>query len=181
MGLILTVIIACEIGFWLFVVLGLAARYVMRRPRLGAVLLAMTLVVDVFLLTAVIVNLQAGGKASFFHGLAALYLGISIVYGRTMITWADVRFAHRFADGPAPVKLYGRSYAKQCWIDVARTAAAVGIAAAILWLLMALVDDPGSTNELRGIYPILGIWFAIDILWAISYTVAPRKKPADNQ
>ena len=72
MDLILTVIIACEIGFWVFVVLGLLARYVLRRPRTGFVLLAMTPVVDLVLLTAVIINLQGGGTATFFHGLAAL-------------------------------------------------------------------------------------------------------------
>lgn len=137
-----------------------------------------SLVVDVILLTAVVTNLQAGGEAGFFHGLAALYLGISIVYGHKMIMWADVRFAHRFAHGPAPVKRYGEAYTKECWKDVVRTATAVGIAAAVLWWLMTLVDAPSSTDELFGIYRILGIWFAIDLIWAISYTFAPKKKPA---
>ncbi len=178
MDLILTLIIACEIGFWFLVVLGLVARYVMRWRRLGAVLLLMTLVVDVILLTAVVIDLQAGGEASFFHGLAALYLGISIVYGHKMITWADVRFAHHFAHGPAPVKAYGTTYTMQCWKDVARTAGAAGIAAAILWWLITLVGNASSTDELRGIYRILAIWFAIDLIWAISFTVAPKKKPA---
>ena len=177
MDLILTVIIACEIGFWVFVVLGLLARYVLRRPRTGFVLLAMTPVVDLVLLTAVIINLQGGGTATFFHGLAALYLGISIVYGHKMVKWADVRFAHRFARGPAPVKIYAAEYAKECWTDVVRTTAAVGIAAGILWLLTTLVDDPSRTEALTGIYPVLGIWFMIDLLWAISYTLWPKKQP----
>lgn len=118
MDLILAIIIACEIGFWVFVVLGLLARYVLRWRRTGAVLLAMTPVVDLVLLTAVIINLQGGGTATFFHGLAALYLGVSIVYGHKMIKWADARFAHRFACGPAPVKRYGREYTQECWKDV---------------------------------------------------------------
>ena len=177
MDLILTVIIACEIGFWVFVVLGLLARYVLRRPRTGFVLLAMTPVVDLVLLTAVIINLQGGGTATFFHGLAALYLGISIVYGHKMVKWADVRFAHRFARGPVPVKIYAVEYAKECWTDVVRTTVAVGIAAGILWLLTTLVDDPSRTEALTGIYPVLGIWFMIDLLWAISYTLWPKKQP----
>ena len=177
MDLILTVIIACEIGFWVFVVLGLLARYVLRRPRTGSVLLAMTPVVDLVLLTAVIINLQGGGTATFFHGLAALYLGISIAYGHKMVKWADVRFAHRFARGPVPVKIYAVEYAKECWTDVVRTTVAVGIAAGILWLLTTLVDDPSRTEALTGIYPVLGIWFMIDLLWAISYTLWPKKQP----
>nr|WP_277551440.1 hypothetical protein [Kocuria oceani] len=176
--MILMIIIACEIGFWLFVLLGLLARYVLRRPRIGIVLLAMTPVVDLVLLTAVIFHLQAGGSASFFHGLAALYLGVSIAYGHKMVTWADERFAHRFAHGPAPVKRYGADYAKEAWKDAARTGLAVGIAAGILWMLMTLIADPSRTHALLGVYPILGIWFAIDLIWAISYTVWPRRTPA---
>lgn len=178
MDLILTVIIACEVGFWVFVVLGLVARYVLRWRRTGAVLLAMTPVVDLVLLTAVIINLQGGGTATFFHSLAALYLGISISYGHKMITWADVRFAHRFAQGPAPVKRHALEYAKECWTDGVRTTVAVGIAAGILWLLTTLVDDPSRTDALMSIYPVLGIWFVIDLIWAISYTLWPKKQPA---
>lgn len=174
MDLILGVIVACEIGFWVLVVLGLLARYVVRRPRTGAVLLAMTPVVDLVLLAAVIVDLRAGGTAGFFHGLAALYLGISITYGRKMVHWADVRFAHRFADGAAPVRLYGWEYTKECWKDVLRTAIAAGVAAGILWLLTILVEDPSSTHALLGIYPVLGLWFAIDLIWTVSYTIWPR-------
>lgn len=179
--LILAIIIACEIGFWVFVVLGLLARYVLRWRRTGAVLLAMTPVVDLVLLVAVIIHLQGGGTATFFHGLAALYLGFSIAYGHKMITWADSRFAHRFAQGPAPVKRYGWAYTKDCWKDVARTTLAVGIAAGILWLLTALVDDPGRTSALMGFYPILGTWFMIDLIWAISYSFSPKKRPTKTK
>lgn len=178
MDVIVAIIIACEIGFWVFVVLGLVARYFLRRPKLGATLLAMTLLVDLILLTAVILNLQSGGTASFFHGLAAVYLGVSISYGHKMIRWADVRFAHRFANGPAPVKLTGMDYARECWIDVVRTAAAVAIAAGILWLLTVLANDANSLSELVNLYPILGIWFVVDLAWAIVYTVAPKKSSA---
>lgn len=180
MNTILAIIIACEIGFWIFVVLGLVARYILRRRRTGAVLLAMTPVVDLVLLTAVILNLQAGGTASFVHGLAALYLGVSIAYGHKMISWADARFAHRFGHAPVPVKRYGWDYTKECWKDVLRTATAVGIAAGVLWLLILFVDDPSRTVAMVGILPILGIWFGIDLIWAICYTVSP-KKPVDKR
>lgn len=175
MDAVLAIIIACEIGFWVFVTLGLVARYILRRRRTGLVLLAMTPVVDLVLLTAVIVNLQAGGTASFFHGLAGVYLGVSIVYGHKTISWADARFAHRFADGPVPVARYGWDYTKECWRDVLRTVAAVGIAAGILWLLTSLVGDASRTGALAGVYPLLGIWFAIDLIWAVCYTISPKK------
>lgn len=178
MDLVLAVIIACEIGFWVFVALGLAARYALGRRRVGAVLLAMAPVVDLVLLTAVVINLRAGATASFSHGLAALYIGISIAYGHSMIRWADARFAHRFAHGAAPIRVYGRQYMQKCWLDVARTGAAAGITVGIIWLLRVLVNDPTRTEALLGILPVLGIWLAIDALWAIGYTLFPRQRPA---
>lgn len=177
MDLIVAVIIACEIGFWVLVVLGLLARYALRWRRTGAVLLVMTPVVDLVLVSAVVLDLRGGGTATTFHGLAALYLGLSLAYGHQMVRWADVRFAHRFADGPAPVKPYGREHTKACWSDVVRTAVAVGIAAGVLWLLTALVEDPSRTSSLLGIYPVLGIWIIVDLVWAVSYTIWPRTRP----
>ncbi|WP_139318500.1 hypothetical protein [Kocuria sp. CNJ-770] len=69
---------------------------------------------------------------------------------------------------PALVKRYGTDYTKEVWKDAARTGLAVGIAAGILWMLMTLIAGPSRTQALLGVYPILGIWFAIDFIWAIS-------------
>lgn len=179
--LILVVIIACEIGFWAFVLLGLVARYALQWRRVSTVLLAMVPVIDIVLLAAVVINLRGGGTATFFHGLAALYLGVSIAYGHKMIKWADVRFARLFAQGPAPIRLYGSNHAKESWRDVARTTLAVGIAAAILWLLTVLVDDADRTRALLGVYPVLGIWWVIDLFEAVVNTFSPRKRPAATE
>lgn len=72
MHIMLTIIIACEIGFWVCIVAGLTVKYMLRRRRVGAALLLMTPVIDVILLAAVIINLQSGGTATLIHGLAAL-------------------------------------------------------------------------------------------------------------
>ncbi|WP_416446041.1 hypothetical protein AB3K78_02960 [Leucobacter sp. HNU] len=100
--MIYAIIIGCEIAFWVLIAAGLAARYLLRRPRLGIVLLALTPVVDLILLGAAAFDLRGGGRADFAHSLAAIYLGFSIAYGHRMIKWADVRFAHRFAGGRLP-------------------------------------------------------------------------------
>lgn len=181
MNLVLAVILACEIGFWVLIVAGLLARYVLRWPRIGVVLLAMTPVVDLVLLAATVIDLRAGATAGIFHGLAALYLGFSVAYGHKVIGWADARFAHRLADGPAPVRRHGVEYTKECWRDVARTAAAVVIAAGLLGLLTVLVGDPGRTGALTGLYPVLGLVLLIDLIWAVSYTLWPKRRPARVQ
>lgn len=176
--MILLVIVACEIGFWLFVSFGLLARYVFNLRRVGITLLAMTPVIDLVLLAAVLISLSNGETATTFHGLAAVYLGASAAYGHKMISWADRRVAHRYGRGPAVPKLYGREYMRECWRDVARTTLAAGIASGIIWLLVALVDDPSRTDALLGIYGIAGLWLTLDLIWAIAYTVSPRKRPA---
>jgi hypothetical protein len=175
---ILAVIIACEILFWVFIVAGLCARYLMRRRRAGAVLLALAPVADVVLLAATAIDLATGGEATFAHGLAALYLGLSVAYGHTMIRWADRWFAYRFVGGPRPAKLYGREYTIACWRDVLRTLLAAAITAAVIGALALVAGDPVRAEPLLALLPVVGVLCAIDLIWAVSYTFSPRRPPA---
>ncbi|WP_432492795.1 hypothetical protein [Kineococcus auxinigenes] len=172
----LALIAACEVGFWIAVLAGLTARYLLRAPRAGLVLLALAPALDLVLLAATAVHLRGGAVATWHHGLAAVYIGVSIAYGHRLVHWADVRFAHRFAGGPAPVEPTGRAYARACWADAARTLLAAGIAAGIVLGLVALVDAPRRTEALLGVLPLLGVICAVDLLWAVSYTVWPKRE-----
>lgn len=176
--MILAIIIACEVGFWVLILAGLIARYPLKMRRLGIVLLALTPVVDLVLLAATAIDLSRGSTATFAHGLAAIYLGISVSYGHKMIHWADIRFAHHFAAGPAPTKRYGSEYTAECWRDVVRSIIGVAIAAGVLWLLIAISGDPQRSSALTGMFGILGIIAAIELIWAISYTLWPKKLQA---
>lgn len=173
--MILGVIIACEIGFWIAILSGLAARYILRAQRLGTALLLCAPLIDVVLLIAVTIHLGTGATASWHHGLAALYIGFSLTYGHRMVAWADVRFAHRFAGGSAPQKLTGSKYTQRCWGDFGRTLGAALIAAGILAAITWWVGDPNRTEALSGWNRILGIVVMIDFIWAVSYTIWPRK------
>ncbi|MFJ4163922.1 hypothetical protein ACIPY5_00030 [Microbacterium sp. NPDC089698] len=173
--MILGLIIACEVAFWAAILGGLFARYVAGRPRLGVVLLLAAPAVDVILLVLVAVDLLGGGTASWHHGLAALYIGISVAYGHRMIAWADAKFATRFRGAPPRPKLTGVAYAVACWKDAARTLLAVAISAAILGGLIVVVGNGARTEELRGFFPLLGVILTIDVLWAVSYTIWPKK------
>ena len=62
--MILTVIIACEVGFWLAVLGGLAARYLLRARRLSRALLLAAPLLDVVLLVATGADLRSGATAS---------------------------------------------------------------------------------------------------------------------
>lgn len=125
--MIISLIVACEVAFWVVVAAGLALRYFARRPRQGLAVLSLVPVIDVILLVAVAATLGSGGTATVAHSMATFYLGFSLAYGRRMIAWADVRFAHRFAGGPAPARLSGAAYTRQCWADVLRTGLACAL------------------------------------------------------
>jgi len=150
--MISSIIVACEIAFWVAIAIGLVARYLMRRPRLGMAILYSVPLIDLTLLIATAVHLRSGATAGIEHGIAAIYIGFSLAYGHRLISWADVRFAHRFASGPAPAKLYGPVYARHCWGDVVRTSVAVVIAGALTAGLIWWINDPPRTDALSQNY-----------------------------
>lgn len=176
--MIVHLIIACEIMFWVFIAAGLAARYLLRRKTLGAALLICAPLVDVVLLVATALDLRGGGEANFTHGLAAAYIGFSVAFGHSLISWADARFAYRFAGGPAPVAppKYGSARALREWREFGKAAIAWAVACGLLGAAIFLVDDPTRTGSLDGwiskLTVVLAIWGAI----ALSYTVFPKRE-----
>jgi len=97
-------ILACEIAFWVVLGAGLIARYVLNRRRLSTVLLLSVPLIDLLLVTVSVADVAGGSPPETVHGLAAVYLGFTVAFGHSIVRWADVRAAHWFGDGPAPVK-----------------------------------------------------------------------------
>ncbi|OUM95188.1 MAG: hypothetical protein A9Z00_14625 [Thermobacillus sp. ZCTH02-B1] len=175
--MIAAMIIACEIGFWLFVLAGLAARYLFGRRLLGAVLLACTILVDFALLAFTAIDIKRGATAGFFHGLAAVYIGVSLVFGKQMIRWADGKFAHRFAGGPAPAPKpkYGAEHARYERIMWCKHLLAWLIGSAILAGLALYIGDLGRSRELLLMILRWAVVLGIDFLISFSYTIWPRQ------
>ncbi|TFD54052.1 hypothetical protein E3T55_05065 [Cryobacterium frigoriphilum] len=172
--MILAVLIACEIGFWVVIVLGLLARYLLEARTLGLILLSLAPVIDLVLLITTAVHLRSGAEAEWVHGLAAVYIGFSVAYGHQLIRWADIRFAHRFADGPAPMRLVGADHTRARWTDVARTLLAAAISALVLSGLTWLVGNAAQTAALEGVNRILLVICGLEFIWAVGYTIWPR-------
>jgi hypothetical protein len=161
------VIAAGEIGFWVLLFAGLAVRYALRARRASVVLLAMVPLIDVVVLVATVIDLAGGAKANFTHGLAAVYLGFSVVFGPGMVRWADARFAHRFAGGPAPPpKRRGRRHE---WREFGKCVLACGLAAAALLAAIFAIGTPEQVAPLWGWFPRLGtvtaIWLLTGPVW----------------
>jgi hypothetical protein len=173
-------IILAEVAFWLTLLAGLVSRYVLRRPRLGMALLVATPLVDLLLLTATTIDLRRGGEAALPHALAAVYIGVSVAWGKRMISWADARFAHRFAGGPPPERppRAGREHAARERREWLRHAVAWLTGTALLGLGILVVGDFDRTSALAGTAALWTLVLAIDFVISFSYTLWPR--PADS-
>lgn len=180
--MIFGLIVACEIGFWLCLAAGLTARYLLGRRRLGAVLLAGVPLLDLVLLIASVLDLRDGATAGPEHGLAAVYIGFSVVFGPSMVRWADDRFAHRFAGGPPPRRppKSGRAYMRYEWREFGKACITWVITCGLLFAVIVLVDDPDRTDHLwlwiRSMTTMLGVW----IIWPIVATLTGDDKDGDK-
>ena len=175
--MILAAIIACEVGFWVAIGGGLITRYVFGRPRLGAMLLLAAPLIDVVLLVLVAVDLLGGGgTASWHHGLAALYIGVSVAYGHRMVAWADAKFAARFRGAAPRPHLYGTAYALACWKDVPRTVLAAAIAAVVLGRVDPTIVA-ATASAIRRAVPGILVWVIIHFLLE---TGTPARRASDH-
>lgn len=177
----LTVIVVCEIAFWVVLLAGLVARYLLRRLRVGAVLLAGVPLTDLVLLVASMLDLRAGATAGTSHSLAAVYLGFSLAFGPSMVRWADTHFAYRFANGPAPrrVPKRGPERVRYEWREFGKGVVAWAIACALLWAGVWYVGDPHRTHALvsatHGLTVVMVIWFVFWPLWETLRAGSPER------
>ncbi|MFI1199554.1 hypothetical protein K2224_12855 [Streptomyces sp. BHT-5-2] len=178
--MVVTLIIACEVGFWVLLVAGLALRYLARMPRTGAVVLLLEPLLELALLVVTAIDLKNGATADWKHGLAALYIGYTVAYGHYTITWVDVHVAHRFAGGPPPVKRYGRdalTHEAKLWL---RTVLMAAVAAALLQGAIWYVGGDGDVSSLRS-WQGTGLRIvAIHAVIVLTYLIWPKKAPKDR-
>lgn len=173
--MIYAAIVACEIGFWVFLAAGLGARYLLRLPRVGLVLLACVPLVDLALLIFSVVDLRGGGRPEIGHALAAVYLAVTVVFGHRMVNWADGWFAYRVAAGarPNPPKSGPEHARLQRAMWLRHLLAYVLGCALLLAAHLGLGGVDGGTVLLE-VARTWAIVLVIDFLWSYSYTLWPR-------
>jgi hypothetical protein len=174
---LIALIVAAEVAFWLILLSGLTARYVLRRPRLGMALLVVTPLVDLALLTATTIDLRRGGEAALPHALAAVYIGVTVAWGHRIVRWADIRFAHRFAGGPPPTRppRTGSRHAARERREWLRHLVAWTIGTALLGIGVLVVGDLDRTQALLNVAALWTLVLVVDFLISFSYTVQPRR------
>ncbi|MFJ6849978.1 hypothetical protein ACIQM3_05455 [Streptomyces sp. NPDC091271] len=180
--MIVTLIVLCEVGFWVLLAAGLALRYLAKKPRLGAAVLLCEPLLEVVLLVVTAMDLKNGAEPDWKHGLAAVYIGFTVGLGHSTIKWVDARVAHRFAGGPPPVKppKYGMARAAHEWRTAARWIVAAGTAMALLQAAIWYVGGDGDTGSLQ-MWQQKMLWvIGINLIIAVGYTVAPKQEPKDR-
>lgn len=169
-------IIACEIGFWVFVLAGLAARYILKKKKLGRFLLICSPIVDLILLIATVFDIKNGAVATAVHGLAAIYIGVSIAFGPQIIQWADGIFSNRFGKRKKPDKVRsGKLHAKQEREMWYRHLLSWFIGTGILISIIFYINNHSQTEVLLHTMQFWSLILAIDFIISFSYTLFPKK------
>jgi hypothetical protein len=151
---------------------------VLKFPKIGKAVLWCVPVLDVMLLISAAIDLQQGAVAEFAHGLAAVYLGFTLVYGAGVIKWLDQYAAYRFAAGKkiTQPRLYGWSHARYEWLQWLKGVGAGAIAAVLILLAIYFVNQPEKTQLLLEwlsyIFWTLALW---GVCWPVWYSVFPKK------
>ncbi len=181
--MIVTLIIVCEVGFWVLLAAGLAVRYLLRMPRTGLALLLCEPLLEVVLLVATAIDLKNGATPSWEHGLAALYIGYTVGHGHRTVKWLDGHAAHRLGGAPKPAgpPRYGMARARHegtVWLGTLLGAA---VATGLLLIARWYVDDPSRTTSLESW--MYGAWRVAFFhgLFALAYVVFPKKAPQQER
>ncbi len=176
-------IVADEIGFWLLIISGLVCRYFFKKEKLSFWLLTGTPILDFLLLVFTYFDLRNGRPASFVHVLAAVYIGVSVAFGPSLIRWADRQFAYRFAGGAKPVKqkTFGRVRALQERRGWYRHLLAWTIGSGLMAALYLLGDRPEATELFNSSILRWGIILAADFVISFSYTLFPKTASSQDE
>lgn len=162
-------ILGGEILFWVLLLAGVSTRYLLGWRTVSAGLLLATPLVDLAIIALTYIDLADGARSDFSHGLAAFYVGFSIVFGPEIIARFDRRFARRHTDLseqqlPAVPRRTDRAYLCRCLIASGITVVllAIGIAlagwAASFWLIYWIVVAVSTAVMWAFVGPIRKRW-----------------------
>ncbi|MCP5476543.1 MAG: hypothetical protein H7A19_17065 [Rhodanobacteraceae bacterium] len=172
--LLYALIVACEVGFWVILLLALALRYLLRKEPLSRAMLLCLPLVDVLLLLFTAMDLRRGATATFAHGLAAAYVGFTVAFGSMAVKWADAHFSHRFAAGPTPSKAPSHGwpavrYDLNLW---GRCIVACIITVALIEALVQFISPGASSQPLlawhKHAFGCVVLWFFFGPVWSLA-------------
>ena len=183
--MVVAAIVACEVLFWVLLLGGLSARYLLRLRWLSTVLLLLVPVLDVALLLIIAWHLRSA---------ATLTPATGSVPSTSASPWRTAqhdRVGGRAVRAPlhgrpataaaAPPRLGRTRYETVGWV---RGLVAAGVGAAVLAGLIWYVGDPARTAELQGFFPPLAGFTVINtvvFVWGCVEAVLPSRGTADTE
>lgn len=177
-------VVTCEVAFWVFLAAAVLARYVLRRRRMSTVLLLCEPAVEVVLLVATVGDLLRGSEPTWTHGLAALYLGYTVAFGRWTVQKVDGWVAWRFFDGPRPLRppRHGRAGLRHEWHLWLRVLLAWAVACGILGVLALIATAPEQREVLAGwagrATLVMALWGVFGPAWQL---LSGGSRPEDDE
>jgi len=173
MQLVAWAIVCCEILFWVFIVAGLIVRYGFRREKLGFRLMAISPVIDIVLLVLTVFDLSRGSTATLAHGLAAIYIGVSLAFGKQMIAWADGMYRRVILKEQVAKERISRARRERNGFY--RHILAFLIGGALLGAMILWLGKTDQTESLLRTFQLWGLVLVIDGVISMSYTVFPAR------
>ena len=133
----LVFIIAGEVLFWVFLLAGVCARYLLHWRTVSTILLVATPLIDIVIIVLTYIDLNRGAASDFSHGMAAFYVGFSVVFGPEAIARVDRRFARRHTDlSEAELPAVPTRTSLEYWLRCL-TASAITIALLVIGIAIA--------------------------------------------
>lgn len=92
-SILLVLILRCEIAFLAVLFLGWFAHGIHGCQEVNLYCSGSNLLINVSLFIIAVVGFKCGTTATFFHGLAAAYIGLSICCKHKLVHWLDAKLA----------------------------------------------------------------------------------------
>ena len=172
--LLYALIVACEAGFWVVLLLALAARYLLHKERLSRALLLCLPLIDLLLLAFTAMDLRRGATATFAHGLATAYIAFTIAFGGVAVKWADAHFAHRFGAGLAPTKAPSHGW-QAVRYELNLWGRCIVASVITMVLVEAIVQFVGASEDIQPLlawqkyaFGCIVFWFLFGPLWSLA-------------
>jgi hypothetical protein len=161
-------IVAAEVAFWVFLLAGLGARYLLGRPGLGLILLLGSPAADLALLALAGAHILGGAPPTQAHALAASYLGFTVAFGGRAVAWADQRFARRFAGRAVPAGPVRAERVQREWALFRRASLGWAVTSVLLLGLTGLAALAGNLGRAGALVGYLGVLTVALVIWLLA-------------
>lgn len=165
-----------QILFWLVFFSAFISRYLFKTKKLSVTLFIGTLFIDFALLFATTIAIKDGTIATIYHGLAAVYIGLVLFCGRSILAWIDNKFKPATEKQlPIAQQLTGKSLARYKLKGSLRHLYACFFGSILLIIMVLQIDN---TSHTKGLTDVINLWLfflSLDFLYSLTFYFWPKK------